>query len=438
MRNFLVILALVILTACSSNPPPFPTTTQTEAGPVSVSTPTSAPPSELPASPTALPAPTDTPTEVETPASAPTVTVIRNQGLPDQNSADWRELVTGLDRPVFITSAGDNSGRLFIIEKVGLIRIVQDNQLLVEPFLDIRDRVGSDRSEQGLLGLAFHPNYPSDGRFFVNYTDKNGDTVIAQYNVSTSDPNQADKGSEVRLIRVNQPYANHNGGEVIFGPDGFLYLGLGDGGSAGDPKNNAQSLNTLLGKILRIDVDHGSPYSTPDGNQFSENQIPEIWAYGLRNPWRFSFDQATGDMYIGDVGQDQWEEIDFLPSGSPAGTNFGWKYFEGTHPYSPDTPPVGLQLTAPVAEYSHTEGCSVTGGFVYRGSQLPDWDGVYLFGDYCSGTIWGLEKDTQGQWQAKVLFQNMGQISSFGQDDQGEIYVVDYSGRILKLVPAGS
>jgi glucose/arabinose dehydrogenase len=353
--------------------------------------------------------------------------------MPDAGAVEWRVVVSELENPVLVTSAGDGSGRLFVVEKVGIIRVIQNGDLLTTPFLDIRDRIGSRSSEQGLLGLAFHPGYAENGRFFLNYTDTSGDTIIARYLVSAVDANQAEPSSETRLLKIDQPYANHNGGVVAFGKDGYLYLGLGDGGSAGDPQNLAQSLQTLLGKILRIDVDSDEPYAVPPENSFSPGQLAEIWAYGLRNPWRFSFDRVTGDLFMGDVGQNQWEEINFLPAGSPAGANFGWKYNEGTHPYSPDTPPAEIQLTPPVFEYSHALGCSVTGGVVYRGEKLPDWNGVYLFSDFCSGTIWGLFQDAQGQWVDQVLFTNQGQISSFGEDDQGEVYVIDYNGRILRL-----
>jgi glucose/arabinose dehydrogenase len=316
---------------------------------------------------------------------------------------------------------------VFIIEKVGRIRILQDGQLLDFSYLDISDRVGSSGNEQGLLGLAFHPDYVENGLFFVNYTDKDGDTVIARYRV-TADPNLADPASEVVLLRVNQPFANHNGGVLAFGPDGYLYAGLGDGGSAGDPFGNAQKLDNLLGKILRLDVDSAEPYAIPPDNPFGN----EIWAYGLRNPWRMSFDGQTGDLYIGDVGQGEWEEIDFVSAGAPGGINFGWDYFEGIHPFE-GTPPQGAQFMPPVVEYSHGEGCSVTGGYVYRGS-MPAWNGIYLYGDYCSGTIWGLIRSSGG-WQNRALFGAVGRITSFGQDGSGEVYIVLDGGSILRLAP---
>jgi glucose/arabinose dehydrogenase len=320
-----------------------------------------------------------------------------------------------------------------MLEKQGRIRILKDNVLLDPPFLDITDRVGSGGSEQGLLGLAFHPNYSQNGFFYVNYTDLNGDTVIARFQVSANDADRADPASELRLLQVNQPYPNHNGGGMAFGPDGYLYLGLGDGGSAGDPQNHAQSLDSLLGKMLRIDIDRGEPYAIPPDNPFSQGGgLPEIWAYGLRNPWRFSFDRLNQDLYIGDVGQAKWEEIDYLPAGHAGGVNFGWRFMEGTHPYL-GAPPAGTVLVAPVTEYSHDQGCSVTGGTVYRGERLPEWQGIYLFGDYCSQRVWGLRRDAQENWISSILFEGVGTITSFGEDEAGEVYLVSYSGQLMVL-----
>jgi glucose/arabinose dehydrogenase len=428
----LVLLASV-LAACRGTPlPPPPSVTLTSLHSATGVPPTitAAPPTTQAASPTLPPPPSPT----QTPTIAPTATetpAVAN--LPDPASASWKPVVTGLHVPVFVTNAGDGSGRLFILEQAGIIRIFQNGNLLDTPFLDIRSRVKSG-GERGLLGLAFHPQYAQNGYFYINYTNLQGNTVIARYQVSANDPNRADPSSEKRLIFVQQPFRNHNGGEVTFGPDGYLYLGLGDGGSQGDPNGNGQSLNTLLGKILRIDVNNGDPYAIPPDNPFQGTGKTEIWAYGLRNPWRFSFDQATGDLYIGDVGQNLWEEIDYLPAGSPGGTNFGWNYMEGLHPYDNHTAPQDLQLTAPVAEYSHQFGCAVVGGFVYLGKQLPDWQGVFLFGDYCSGIVWGLLRTPDGTWQQKQLYQNVGRISSFGEDESGEIYLTDLRGSLFQLV----
>ena len=377
-------------------------------------------------------APVSTLAQTATPAPAQTLApaVAGVTSFPDPTKYHWAQIVSGLQSPDAIANAGDGSGRLFIVEQPGRIRILQDGQLLPTPFLDISDHVGADSSERGLLGLAFHPQYKQNGTFYVNYTDRNGNTVIARFQVG-SDPNIANPASEKKLLGVQQPFANHNGGSVVFGPDGYLYLGLGDGGSAGDPFGNGQSTNTLLGKILRLDVDHGDPYAIPAGNPFaSGGGKAEIWAYGLRNPWRFSFDAATGDLYIGDVGQNTWEEIDYLPAGSPGGANFGWNAMEGTHPFKGSD---SVAFVAPVIDYSHAGGnCSVTGGYVYRGAALPEWNGVYFYGDYCTGTVWGLLKGATG-WQSAHLFDTGTSISSFGVDEQGELYLAWYGGGIYRL-----
>ena len=413
MQRTLILLFVVlfIVTGCSDgqNTPSSPTDTLP-------STPGTTPVTPALNSPTAIPD-TSTPTEVSTtenPASA--------ASFPDPNAYEWQPVISGLERPVDLQA--DGSGRLFVIEKAGRIRIFQDEQLQEQPFLDITDRVGSSGNEQGLLGLALHPQYTENGWFFVNYTDTNGDTVIARFQ-ATSDANSADSASEVQLLGIDQPYANHNGGVLAFGPDGYLYVGMGDGGAAGDPQGNAQNLDILLGKIIRIDVDSGETYTIPPDNPFGD----EIWAYGLRNPWRMSFDQATGDLYIGDVGQGEWEEIDYLPAGSPGGANFGWDHREGAHDFEGGGP---QGMIDPIAEYSHPEGgCSVTGGYVYRGS-MPEWNGIYLYGDYCTGMIWGLIQ-SNGGWQEQLLFDLDFTLTSFGQDEAGEIYFISDSGGIYRL-----
>lgn len=353
--------------------------------------------------------------------------------FPDSAAYEWTLFSSGLSKPVGIANAGDGSGRLFILEQAGIIRIIQNDQLLIEPFLDISDRV-SCCSERGLLGIAFHPNFEQNGFFYVNYTDLTGNTVISRFEVVAGE-NRGDPNSEIKLLEIEQPYRNHNGGGMAFGPDGYLYLGLGDGGSQGDPLGNAQNRDVLLGKLLRLDVGEGEFYSIPADNPFAQSGgAPEVWAYGLRNPWRFSFDRQTGDLYIGDVGQGTWEEIDYLPAGSPGGTNFGWNYLEGTHAFSTLPQPEGEVLTDPVAEYSHNQGISVIGGVVYRGQQLPSMQGIYLFGDYGSGLIWGLFMDDAGTWQNAILFRIGGSISSFGEDESGEIYVADLNGHIYRLI----
>jgi len=353
--------------------------------------------------------------------------------LPDPGDYHWVKIVDGLNQPLALTHANDNSNRIFIVEQPGVIRILLGGLLLPAPFLDIQDRVGSSGSEQGLLGLAFHPDYVQNGYFFVNYTNLEGDTIIARYQRSSADENTSDPSSEEILLQISQPFANHNGGQVAFGPDGYLYIGTGDGGSGGDPMGNGQSLNTLLGKILRINVDQGNPYAIPAGNPFiSGSGLPEIWAYGLRNPWRFSFDDQTGDLYIADVGQNQWEEVNFSPAGVESGRNYGWNYFEGNHVFS-SQPPDTIDAIPPAAEYSHDMGCSVTGGLVYRGKRLPEFNGVYFYGDFCSGNVWGLLPDGVDRWVNGLLFPNVTRISSFGADKSGEIYLVDYTGSILLL-----
>jgi len=378
------------------------------------SSPTPAPAEETSKAPTAIPNP-PTPTQIP-----PTETPPGATAFPDPNAYTWQAIASGLERPVDLQP--DGSGRLYIVEKLGHIHVFQDSQLIETPFLNIEDRVNDISNEMGLLGLAFHPNFAQNGFFYVNYTGSGGNTFISRFqaNGDAVDPN-----SELILLTVDQPFPNHNGGAVVFGPDGYLYLGLGDGGAAGDPFGNGQSLDTLLGKILRIDVDSAEPYAIPSDNPFGD----EIWHYGLRNPWRISFDRLTNDLYIGDVGQNAWEEIDFLPAGSPGGANFGWDYREGAHEYDGNAP---AGLLDPIAEYSHPEGgCSVTGGFVYRGS-MPEWNGVYLYGDYCTGLIWGLIRSGDS-WQNQLLFQVNERITSFGQDESGEVYLVSDGGGVFRL-----
>lgn len=376
----------------------------------------------------ASPAPLEE-TAAPTAEAAEPVEPLRVANPPDPASAAWQEVMGGLNKPLDLTHAGDE--RIFIVEQPGTIQVIQADGGQPALFLDIRDRVGSKGNEQGLLGLAFHPDFAANGFFYVNYTDRNGDTVIARFR---AEGNQADPGSEFVLLRIAQPYSNHNGGGLAFGPDGYLYIGTGDGGSGGDPEGNGQNLGVLLGKMLRIDVDGGEPYAIPPDNPFAGGGArPEIWAYGLRNPWRYSFDAATGDLYIADVGQNLWEEINLQPAASPGGENYGWAILEGSHPFNGE-PIEGL--TNPIAEYDHGEGCSVTGGYVVRDSRLPAWNGVYLYGDYCSGTIWGLLPDGQGGSVTQPLFESGARISSFGLDSQGRVYLVDHSGAVYRLDPA--
>jgi glucose/arabinose dehydrogenase len=350
-----------------------------------------------------------------------------------------RRVAGGLDQPVGIAQAGDGSGRLFLVEKPGHIRILQDGGLLDTPFLELVGQVGSSGSEQGLLGLAFHPRYAENGLFFVNYTDRDGNTVVARFSRG-SEANRADPGSQVVILRQEQPAGNHNGGHLAFGPDGYLYVGLGDGGGAGDRYGNGQNGGTLLGAMLRLDVDGGQPYGIPPDNPFviDPSVRDEIGAIGLRNPWRYSFDRLTGDLYIADVGQNLYEEVNFQPASSlNCGENYGWPIMEGRHCYPEDRSCRQEGLLLPVYEYDHSQGCSVTGGYVYRGQAFPALQGIYFFGDYCSGRIWGLARDGAGEWQAAQVGQADVRLTSFGEDEAGELYLVDMSGGVLyQLVAA--
>jgi len=349
------------------------------------------------------------------------------------------EVASGLNFPVYLTAPSGDTRRLFIVEKGGAIRIVKDGTLLPTPFLDLTGRV-STGGEQGLLGLAFDPGYAGNGRFVVHYTDVAGNTVVSIFRVATDDPDRADPGSETVVLTAEQPFSNHNGGQILFGPDGMLYIGLGDGGSGGDPGGRGQSLADLLGDILRIDVTSGSGYTVPPDNPFvgRTDARPEVWSLGLRNPWRFGFDPANGDLYIADVGQEAWEEVDVAPAGEGAGrgVNFGWNATEGRHCYAdPNCDPSAYHL--PVVEYSHDQGCSISGGFVYRGAAIPALQGHYFYADYCQGWVRsfrfenGQAVDSQ-QWPALAPG---GAIPSFGQDAAGELYVMNSEGRVFRITP---
>jgi glucose/arabinose dehydrogenase len=348
-----------------------------------------------------------------------------------------QRFVDGLSSPLAVVNAGDGSGRLFVAEQGGQIRVVRDGKLLPDPFLDVSAEISAG-GERGLLGLAFHPNFPDDPRFFVDFTDTNGNTHVSSFSVDAASPDRAVPGSEKQLVFVEQPYANHNGGGLAFGPDGDLYIALGDGGSGGDPHGNGQKLSTMLGKILRVDV--GGPdattYTVPPDNPFvgTSTAEPSIFLYGLRNPWRFSFDRTTGDLWIGDVGQSNWEEIDVVRAGT-SGQNFGWNRMEGSHCFRPQTGCDESGLTLPVAEYSHQSGCTVIGGYVYRGSAQPALAGGYLFTDYCSGNIWAIDAASDRPQEPVEVGQGGASLSSFGEDESGELYVTALSpGWLMKVV----
>jgi glucose/arabinose dehydrogenase len=344
-------------------------------------------------------------------------------------------VVSGLSSPVDLQFPNDGTGRMFVVQQQGSIRIVANGSLVSTPFLNITAKVSSG-GEMGLLGLAFHPQFTQNHLFYVHYDRTIGgqiQSVIAEYHVSVGDANIADPASERILLTVDQPFSNHKGGQMVFGPDGFLYIGFGDGGSGGDPMGNGQNLQTLLGKMLRIDVNSqsgGRQYAIPPTNPFAGGGgMPEIFAYGLRNPWRFSFERGGSRFFVGDVGQDKYEEIDILESGK----NYGWNVMEGMHCFNPASGCNMSGLTMPIAEYSHSEGEAVMGGFVYRGSAIPSLAGAYVFGDYISGTMWELVEAPAGMWTRTQLFSTGLNMSSFGQDAAGELYVVDYGGNVLKL-----
>lgn len=339
--------------------------------------------------------------------------------------------------PVDLASPPGDS-RLFVVEKAGRIRIIENGTLLAPAFLDISAQVSSN-GERGLLGLAFDPDYETTGRFVVNYTDLAGDTHIAAFTVSSGDANRADPASEELILRVDQPFENHNGGQVAFGPDAYLYIALGDGGGSGDPMANGQSLTTLLGKLLRIDLNGGSPYGIPSGNPFSAVAAArsEIWSYGLRNPWRFTFDRLTGDLYIADVGQGEREEIDvgLAADGAGRGANYGWDIMEGDACFEPASGCDRTGLILPVLQYDHSEGCSVTGGHVYRGSAIPALQGTYFYSDFCSGWVRSFRLSSgavaeEREWPALQA----GNVTSFGQDDAGELYILTSGGSVYRIV----
>lgn len=375
---------------------------------------------------------------VTTSAQEDAETVDRVNTLPAAADYTWETVVEGLDNPIYVANAGDGSGRLFAVEQPGFVLVIEDGEINNTPFLDVTELVPSiviqaRYTEQGLLGLAFHPDFADNGQFFVNYSDSDGNTVIERYTVMADDPNRADMSSAEQIMFYEQPLDNHNGGQLAFGADGMLYIGTGDGGGAGDPLLNGQNPATIHGAILRVDVSE-SPFAIPDDNPFVDEDgfLPEIWMFGLRNPWRFSFDRLTGDLYIADVGQEMWEEVNYVSVDEAGGQNFGWNTFEGFETYNVETETVG-ETTDPIAVYDHSQGCSVTGGYVYRGDALPELNGVYFYGDYCNGNVFAAYIDDDGEWQSELFMETEFVISSFGEDDDGELLLVDYKGVIYRL-----
>jgi glucose/arabinose dehydrogenase len=420
-RVVVALLATASLLAACAGPGPTVTPARTTA-----SAQTTAPaqtPTAVPASPSAGASASET-------GSPSPAAPSPSAGPWDPPSLALSGIVSGLQRPLWVGGAGDGSGRLFVLEQAGTIRVIRDGRLVSRPYLDIRDRVSSG-GERGLLGLAFAPTFARDGRFFVDATDPDGNTFVAEFRAPDPAADTADPASERVILRIRQPFANHNGGGIIARPDGTLWIAAGDGGSGGDPQGNGQRRTTLLGKLLRIDPRAAgvAPYTVPPDNPFAgrADARGEIWALGLRNPWRFSFDRATGDLWIGDVGQDRWEEVDRVRTGDAGGRNFGWNVMEGTHCFSPAAGCDTNGLTLPVAEYDHGQGCAITGGFVYRGAAIPALAGTYLYADSCSGRIWGLEAAAEVP-RARLLAGTGASIVSFGEDDAGELYVADVAG----------
>jgi len=379
--------------------------------------------------------------------------------FPDPDTVSWQVIASDFDTPTSIANAGDGTDRLFILEKAGLVRVIQEGMTIDEPFIDLRDRVRTQGyTTAGLLGMAVHPQFDKNGLFFLFYTAANGDSVISRFS-SKPGLSAGDPDSEQILLAIPQPVGEHRGGDLMFGPDGYLYVSIGDGGGPGygDPDHHAQNPDSLLGKILRLDVDTSSSYLIPPDNPYSSSGgvtssregAGEVWLIGLRNPWRFSFDPITGDLYIADVGESSWEEINYLDAGEtlsvgqtlsagePVRGNYGWNFFEGkdTFPqHSQQQPPSNIDFTDPIWVYDHSQGCSVTGGYVYRGQMHPEWNGIYLYGDYCQGNIWGLLHRPDGAWENQLISKIPAFISSFGVDEDGEIYLADVGGKIWKWV----
>ena len=431
-------LFALVLAACTQ-----PTPARNDAPPAAVAAtaaPTSAPvPVATPAAETASADATSVTVVLPTPTPAAAVALL----APDQVKLRLEPVYDGFDLPVFLTHAGDGSGRIFVVEKTGKIWVIVDGVVQTSPFLDVSEKITTAGNEQGLLGLAFAPDFAETGHLFINYTDRQGATIVERYTVSSSAVDQANPARAFTVLTVAQPAANHNAGMLDFGPDGYLYVPLGDGGAANDRFGNGQNPDALLGKILRLDVtsDPAQPYLIPADNPFvnanwnGQAVRDEVWAIGLRNPWRTSFDRETGAFWVADVGQNQIEEVNVLQPGAPGGDNLGWPIMEGNSCFSAaDCDQSGLVL--PVAEYSHVDGnCSVTGGYVYRGGAFTQWQGLYFYGDYCSGRIWALASNGAGGWATAEVMDTDLTLSSFGQDEAGELYALDYGrGVIYRLV----
>lgn len=375
---------------------------------------------------------------------APTITPLVYPTAPPTpitfGTGHWQLFAEDLSSPTAIVDPEDGSGRLFVLEKTGTIRVIQGGVLLPDIFLDLRDRVIQklDNYEQGLLGLVFHPNFSENGYFYVFYTDYQENSVLSRFHAN-QDSQTADPDSEFRLFHLIKPGANHYGGTLAFGPDGYLYVSIGDGIFSSYTKGYAQSVDDLFGKILRLDVDHGNPYAIPPDNPFvNAYGRDEIYLYGLRNPWKFSFDSMTGDLYIGDVGRDDWEEVNFLAAGAPAGLNYGWDVMEGPEAFSGyrGAPVKNPNFTESIFYYHHKPNkCAVVGGLVYHGDSFPKLQGTYLFGDFCAGYIWGLAQNSAGEWEVTLLYDTDIQLITFGTDASGEVYAADLRGMLYKLVP---
>ena len=424
-----VLVFAALVTACTPSAPP--TSPQPDGNGAAAFTPT--------------PAPVNTPAATQTSAAEetnPPTSTPESQQPPSWPDIALVETHSGLRNPVDLASARDGSGRLYVVEQIGLVQEFTNGVQSQSPFMDIRDRV-SCCGERGLLGIAFPPDFASSRVLYVNYTTTlPGDlhTRVSRFSLRAG-VHQVDPDSEEIILQFSQPWRNHNGGQIAFGPDGNLWIGTGDGGSGGDPQDNGQKGQTLLGKLLRIDVTSttDAPYAIPEDNPFVGNDefLDEIWAYGLRNPWRFSFDRETGDLYIADVGQNAWEEVNFQPAASPGGENYGWRITEGLHCFNPSVGCSTAGQTLPVAVYDRVNGLSITGGYVYRGQDQPSLQGIYFYADYVTGRIWGL-RNMNGLWETKLLMDSAHSVSSFGEDEAGNLYLLDYSGTILQIQAANA